>query len=415
MPLRFRLSLLMFLQWVVPGSLLPLYSVRLHALGFSEMATAVCCATQAVASVLSSLIVGQVADRWLSAEKAMAICAALAGLDLFVLAELTGPIEVFLATLIFWMLTGPLLLLGTTVAFTHLPRPETQFGGVRLWGTVGWAFISLLVGYVLAKPTWLALCLGWLRPGAPEPSIADGFRLGGFFSLLLAGYTFTLPRTPPKKPAPQHARHAAPLEAIKLLRGGSFAIYCACMLGACITFPFTTQTTPLLLQGLGIEKHWLTPTMSLSQMTEILSMAILPGILLRLGLRGTMLLGLGAWLAAMCVLAVGRPVELVIASLGLNGLYVTGFLIAGQVYVNSQAGGDLKASVQGLFTFVNGLGTLAGNLLAGWLRGARGELPFTFAVGAAITTALLLVFVAGFRYREASSAADAAPQGLSPT
>ena len=74
---------------------------------------------------------------------------------------------------------------------------------------------------------------------------------------------------------------------------------------------------------------------------------------------------------------------------------------AGQVYVNSEAGVDLRASVQGLFNFVNGLGTLVGNLLAGWLRDAtRGELPFTFVVGAAITAALLVVFLAGFRYRE---------------
>jgi MFS family permease len=193
----------------------------------------------------------------------------------------------------------------------------------------------------------------------------------------------------------------APLEAVKLLRGGTFATYCACVLGACITFSFTTQTTPLLLQELGIERHWLTPTMTVAQSSEVLCLALLPGLLLRLGLRGTMLMGLMAWLCAMCVLAVGRPVELVVASLGLNGLYVTGFLIAGQVYVNSEAGVDLRASVQGLFNFVNGLGTLVGNLLAGWLRDAtHGELPFTFVVGAAITAALLVVFLAGFRYRE---------------
>src|SRR5207253_10854777 len=100
-----------------------------------------------------------------------------------------------------------------------------------------------------------------------------------------------------------------------------------------------------------------------AQLTEVLCLAILPGLLLRLGVRGTMGLGLAAWLAAMAVLAVGRPVGLVVASLALNGLFVTGFLIAGQVYVNSLAEGDVRASVQGLFGFINGLGQLAGNLL----------------------------------------------------
>jgi MFS family permease len=389
----------MFLQWAVPGSLLPLYSIRLNNLGFSEMAVASCCAAQAVAGVVSSLVAGQVADRWLSAEKAMAGCAVLAGLDLWLIAELREPLPMFLATLFFWMVTGPMLLLGTTISFAHLKDPQRQFGRVRLWGTVGWVAIGWLVGWWLAQPAGLSGCLTRLRPEAPEPRMADAFRLGGIIAFLLAGYTYTLPATPPSR-ATRPAASLAPLEVVKLLRGGTFATYCACVLGACITFSFTTQTTPLLLQELGIARHWLTPTMTIAQSSEVLCLALLPGLLLRLGLRGTMLLGLVAWLAAMCVLAVGRPVELVIASLGLNGLYVTGFMITGQVYLNSQASVDLRASVQGLFSFLNGLGLLAGNLLAGWLRDAtRGELPLTFVVGAAITAVLLVVFLAGFRYQ----------------
>ncbi len=404
MPLRLRLSLLMFLQWAVPGSLLPLYSIRLHNLGFSEMGVACCCAAQAVAALVSSLIAGQVADRWLSAEKAMAGCAVLAGLDLWLLAELREPLPMFAATLFFWIVTGPMLLLGTTISFTHLQDPQRQFGSVRLWGTVGWVVIGWVVGYWLAHPGWLSGCLAWLRPDLPEPKMVDAFRLGGFIAFVLAGYTFTLPATPPSPNVRSAA--PAPLEAVKLLRGGTFATYCACVLGACITFSFTTQTTPLLLQELGIQRHWLSPTMTVAQTSEVLCMALLPGLLFRLGLRGTMLMGLIAWLCAMCVLAVGRPVGLVVASLGFNGLYVAGFLITGQVYLNDEAGVDLRASVQGLYNFVNGLGLLAGNLLAGWLRDAtHGELPPTFVVGAAITAALLVVFLAGFRYRESGAGA----------
>ena len=402
MLLRTRLSLLMFLQWAVPGSLLPLYSVRLNALGFGEMATALCCATQAVAAVASSLIAGQVADRWMSAEKVMTVCAALAGADLWLLAELRQPLPLFLATLFFWMITGPMLLMGTTIAFAHLERPEKDFGAVRLWGTLGWVAIGWLVSCWLACPDWLHAWLVWLRPTEPRPVMADAFRLGGVTAFVLAGYTLTLPPTPPQTSPAKRGGPLAPLEAIKLLRGGTFATYCACVLGACITFSFTTQTTPLLLQQLGIERHWLMRTLTLAQSTEVLCLALLPAILFRFGVRGTMLLGLLAWLCAMCVLAIGRPVELVVASLGLNGLYVTGFLITGQVYANNLAGVGLRASVQGLFSFVNGLGLLAGNLLAGWLRRwTQGELPPTFAVGAAITAVLLILFVAGFRHREA--------------
>jgi MFS family permease len=396
--LRLRLSLLMFLQWAVPGALLPLYSYHLKdGLGFDEMQTAACCATQAAAAVVASLVAGQVADRWFSAERCLTVCSLLAGADLWLLAELRGPTAVFLATLLFWLLAGPLTLLGTTISLTRLAAPHRQFAGVRLWGTAGWMVTGWLIGYGLANPPWLLEALAWLRPGAPRAVLPDAFRLGGLLAFVLAGYALTLPPTLPWK-ATAAPRALAPLAALKRLRGWRFATYSVCMLGACVTFPFTTQNTPLLLSQLGIPPAWLQPTLTLAQFSEIVSLALLPLLLLRLGLRGTMLLGLAAWALALAVLSTGGPLQLVVASQGLNGLFVAGFLVAGQVFLNGQAEGDLRTSIQGLFGFVNGLGLLIGNLLAGWLRqAAGGDLSQTFAVGAAITAGLLLVFLLGFR------------------
>jgi MFS family permease len=384
--LRFRLSLLLFIQWAVPGAISPLYSIRLkETLGFDEMTVAACCATQAAATVGSALVAGQVADRWLSAEKTMSICAAVAGLALWLLAGAVQPEAVFLLTLLFWCVTGPTLLLGTAVCFAHLPAPERQFGPVRMWGTVGW----MVVGWLLAA--WLT------RPWA---SLDDTCRLGALLAFILAAYVLTLPRTPPSQPA-GGVRWLAPLEAIRLVCNPTFAVYLVCLLGACVTFPFTVQSTPLLLWKLHIRGAWTSAVLTLAQLTEVILLFVLPALLLRLGVRGTMSLGLAAWLVALSVLWLGRPTGLVVASLGLNGLFVTGFLIAGQVYVNSLAAGDVRASVQGLFTFVNGLGQLAGNLLAGWLRRQTGgEVPPTFAVAVAITAGLFLLFLAGFRPRK---------------
>ena len=63
----------MFLQYAAPGALLPLYSTRLKELGFDPMTIAACCATQALGYVLISLSAGQMADRWFSAERCLAV------------------------------------------------------------------------------------------------------------------------------------------------------------------------------------------------------------------------------------------------------------------------------------------------------------------------------------------------------
>jgi MFS family permease len=187
------------------------------------------------------------------------------------------------------------------------------------------------------------------------------------------------------------------LDALRLLRNGNFALYCVTAFGICVTFPFTTQLTPLLLRHLGLTQAEVSQTLPLSQSTEIASLAVLPMLLLRLGLRRTMVLGLGGWVLALSILTAGQPLWLVIASLTLNGLLVCGFLIAGQVFVNRLARGHVRASAQALLTLVNGLGQLGGNLLAGAVRHlAGGGFPPTFGVAAAIAGVLLGLFLAAF-------------------
>lgn len=385
----------MFLQYAVPGALVPLYSLRLDKLGFGPVTIGVCCATQAVASVLSSLVAGQVADRWLPAERAMAVCAVLSGVSLWLLGSTADPVAVFFLTLLFWLVTGPMILLGTTVSFANLAHPERQFGPVRMWGTVGWMAVVWVIGYWLNRPEWL----GWARAWVSRPDgipLDDAPRLGAVLAFVVAGYTLTLPHTPPRPAGGK--RWLAPLEALHLFRDRTLVAYLVCVLGVCVTFPFSTQNLTLLLSDLGFTEAGVGLTVSIAQVTEIILLGLLPLMLRHLGLRLTMASGLAAWLVAFAVLAAAQPTWLVVASLGLHGLYITGFLVAGQVYLNSLADGDTRASVQGVYTFVNGVGTLGGNLLAGWLRRELGgDLPGTFAVAMCIIGAALVVFVVGFR------------------
>jgi MFS family permease len=385
--LRTRLAVLLFLVYTFPGALLQLYSIHLERLGFDSLTIGVCCATQAVGTVLVALIAGQAADRWFAAERCLAVCSLLAGISLLALTVLTGFAAVFLVTLAFWLSTSPTMLLGTSICFRHLARPDRDFGTVRLWGTVGWMV-----------PAWLLLAwrLVWGAVNDHPPSV-DMFRVGSAFAFLLAAYALTLPATPPR---PDPRRRAAPLTALRLLRGGTFAVYSVCTFGVCITFPFHSQAMPLLLVRLGVPGGWVGPALTVAQVSEIVVLVLLPMLLLRLGVRGTMLMGLVAWSAVLIILTVGRPLGLVIGSLGLNGFLVAGFLVSGQVFVNRQTGDSLRASTQALLTFVNATGMLIGNLLVGYLRHINdGDLPQAFMVGSVITGGMLVLFVAGFRER----------------
>jgi MFS family permease len=400
--LRRRLSLLMFLQYAPQGAFVPLFSLRLQELGFSPVEIGGVCATQALAA-FAALAAGQLADRWFPAQRCLAVCALLAGTLLWILAGLTGFASVLTASLVLWLMLGPVNTLGTSLTFAHLPAPERDFGRVRLWGTVGWVAAGWLVGAWLSRPAWLF-------GGVAGSGLADAFRVAGLLALALAGYALTLPHTPPQR---RGGAGLAPLAALRLLRQRDLAVYWACAFGVWVTLAFTTQVAPLLLEHEGIPRAWVGPTLTLSQSMEIASLAVLPVLLLRLGIRGTMLLGLGAWAVLLGVLTLGEPLWLVVSSLSLNGLCICCFLVAGQVFVNRRARGDIRVSAQAVLTLGNGLGLLTGNLLVGWVRRqVDQQFAPTFAVGAGLAVLLVVVFFLGFRGGEPAAAqAQGGPVG----
>jgi MFS family permease len=385
----------MFLQYAAPGAMLPLFPVQLKELGFTPTEIAWAFAAQALPALITPFAAGQVADRWWPAEKCLAVTAFLAGALLWIQAELTSPWTVCATTLGCWLLLTPSITLGTAVVFAHLPAPQRQFGGVRMWGTVGWVASGWVLGYWFTNPAWATGLMSWWRADPSGSQLSDAFRFAGLMAFTLSGFALTLPATPPKR----HARTwLAPLAAVRLLRARSFAVYCVCAVAWCVTMPFSTQNVPLLLEHLGVPRPWLSPTLTLQQGTEVLSLALLPILLWRFGLCGTMRLGLVSWLLGLLVFTAGGPAWLVILCLGTHGLCIGCFPVAGQVFVNGLAHGDLRVSAQGLLAFVNGLGLVTGNLVAGWVRRqVDGEFPPTFAVAAVLAAALTMVFFVGFR------------------
>lgn len=389
----------MFLLYAVPGAWVPLFSLYLTELRFTALEIGWAGATYALAALATPLLAGQLADRWFPAQRCLACFALLGGALLWVLAELRDPGLVFWTALACWLVLAPATTLTASICFAHLRDPARTFGAVRLWGTVGWVAPGLLLGWWFSDPALFASLLVWLRPQAPASELADSLRLAGLLAWVLACYALTLPHTPPTGARGRGRRSwLAPLAALRLLRRRPVAVYCVCALGLCAAVPFNSLVTPLLLRHhLHIPQEWISPTLTLAQSMEIVTLGLLPWLLLRLGVRGTMTLGLLAWVALMAVLALGEPPELVVAALGLNGVCVCCYLVAGQVFVNSQAGMDVRSSSQSLLAFVNGTGLLIGNLLVGLVRElVNGAFLPTFLTGAVVAGTALAVFAVGF-------------------
>jgi MFS family permease len=402
---RFRLSLLMFLMFAVMGAWVPLFTVRLGELGFTPWDIALASATAAVSYLAAPLAAGQMVDRWFPAERCLALGSLVAGALLWLLAGLEDATAVFWTCLAFWAIMVPVITIGNALTFSHVDDPARDFGKIRVWGTFGWA----LPGWLLGLWWWDGMETLVEALGMPPPSTANIFHLGAIVCWVLAAYALTLPHTPPKR----HSQSwLAPLAALRLLRHRDFAVYLLTSLGLYVTIPFNTQMTPLLLQASsGIPRSLLAPLLTIGQSMEVGMLVFLPYLLSRLGVRGTMLVGLMAWTTGLSVFALGKPTWLVAAALACNGLFVACFMVAGQVFLNSRASGSIRASTQSLLVFVNGVGLLMGNLLAGWVRQQTGPaFTPTYQTAVALSLALLAFFVVGF----SRHAANGAPPPLEP-
>jgi MFS family permease len=393
--LRIRLAVQIFLAYAVMGAWLPIFTLYLtQQLGFSPQATAWASATNAIGALIAPLFWGQIADRWLAMERSLSLCALGSGIGLFALTALSGPWAVFFTCVAIWFFLVPLIGLTSSLIFRQLDHPERDFGRIRVWGTLGWMTANWLLTW------WFEESPAYSRR---EPDLGDSLRLGGIAAFVVALYALTLPHTPPR-PSSSLASPSwlgrltdAPWSAMQLFRNRSFLVYCVCMFGLYITFPFPVQMNPLLLRHLQFDERQVPLVLTIAQSTEAISLFLLPVFLTRLGVKRTMLLGCIAWGAGLWALSIGSPDWFVMAAMASHGLFISCFVIAGQVFVNKQATHDIRASVQGLLVLVNGCGLLLGHLLVGVIRaGTQDNFAEAYLIAACIAAVLAVTFLLGF-------------------
>jgi MFS family permease len=383
-----RLAGMMAGVYAIQGAWWPLLAVHLQDLRVPGRARGWIFATLAIASLLTPLGIGRLADRRWPAQRLLSVLYILGAGLLAILASglVVAPAALFVLFLAYWLLTAPGTGLCSAIALRHLDEPARQFGGVRLWGTIGWMAVGWLVALVMT-----------LRGsnGAGRGAF-EAFGVASVLALLFAAYAGTLPHTPPlagREPEP--ARGAT----LALLRRPSVALMLSLAFGASLTSPFVYQVVPAYLVTLKLPRPAVAPAMSLGQLPEIVGLALLPRMLAGIGFRVTMAMGLGAWVLYFGILASRPSLGLALVGVPVQGLAIALFHIVAPMYLDTQASGDLRASAQGLYLMITvGLGNLLGSLLAGEVV-ARfgGPSAAVFLVPLAIAATLLVTALVAFR------------------
>jgi len=341
--IRLRLSILMFLQYFAWGAwTVTMGTYLLQTLRFSGEQTGLAYGTASIAAIVSPLFVG------------LAVLFLLSAATLYYASLQTSFVPFYVALLVHMLCFMPTIALSNAVAFRHMDKPQQQFPGVRVLGTIGWIAAGWLVGYVLHAE-----------------AVATQFHVSAIALAVLGLFSLALPHTPPlpraegaQKPG---LRDFFGLDALQLMRDRSFAIFMIGSLLVCIPLQFYYAFTNGFLNEIGVPNA--AGKMTFGQMSEIAFMLAMPLFFRRLGIKAMLLIGMAAWAARYLLFATGDSGELMwMLYLGilLHGVCYDFFFVSGQIYVDREAPAHLRASAQGFLTLVTwGVGMLIGSWLSG--------------------------------------------------
>jgi nucleoside transporter len=436
---RFKLSVMMFLQFFIWGAWLPLIFGYLPSLEFGDQLEKIAflntCSKYigswilsedswilnafALASLVGMFFSNQFADRNFAAERFLAVSHLIGGLAIAGLAFTKDFWTFFALMLVHCLFYVPTISITNSIAFANLKDPQHDFGPVRLWGTIGWIAASWPFVFILTNWTevpafgsvpftqWLGDALGTSKTGAAlQQGVSWTFIVSGAASLLLAAFSLVLPHTPPK-PAKDGENRFAWLEAMRLLAIPFVAVlfvvtFIDAAVHACY-FIFTND----FLKSVGVPANWVMPVMSIGQIAEIGTMAILGGVLKRLGWRFTMVVGILGHAARFGIFALAPDMPApygmwsAIVINVLHGVCYAFFFATVYIFVDEFFPKDARSSAQGLFNFlILGFGPFVANFVWPYLSRmpefmSEGKVAFNrlfwAPAGTALIAALLLL------------------------
>ncbi len=352
--IKIRLAVMMFMQFFIIGATMPIMSLYLKGqLGFSGVQAGLVLSMYAISAFIAPLVGAFIADRFMTAERMLSMCHFFAGCFMLVLSY-QHSFGAVLAVYLFYVLSiGSTTALTNAVAFHHTPEAKSNFGGVRVWGTIGWVVVA-----------WFAFFwLGGTGDGKEVSRLPDMLKLSAISSFVFSAYALTLPRSfalthKPKSVIPVESFRVLIQPKILLVGGLAF------LLAVCNKYyyfgmgPFLTQ--------LGVSERAIMPFMSIGQTAEIFAMFALGMFLRRYGFKAVMTAGIIAQSWRFVAFAFFGSPAVLASGIVCHGINFAFFMTAALIFVDGRCDKASRTGVHQLIAILNGgLGSIVGNMLAG--------------------------------------------------
>jgi len=357
-----RLSIMMFLQFFLWGSWYVTGPVFLGKVGFGAYDFGWMYSVGPIAGILSPFFVGLFADRFFATERILGVLHLIGGAMMLIAAMMLQADEVNpnLINIMFFfhmLCYFPTLALSNSLAMHNITDSEKQFPLIRVFGTLGW----IAAGFAVSLMKWDA--------------DVNMFYMAGVFAIVLGGYSFSLPHTPPQSAGePLTVWQIFGADAIVLLKNRSYLVFLIASFLICIPLAFYYQMAARFATASGMESPAL--KMSFGQVSEVFFMVVMPLFFARLGVKWMLFVGMLAWTVRYGLFA-GASLSgtewMVLSGILLHGICYDFFFVTGQIFTDKVAPKKIRSQAQGLLVIC----TLGLGMFIGAQIGARVEQHYT--------------------------------------
>lgn len=377
--IRIQLSAMMFLNFFIWGIWFVTMGTYLTMgnIAATGEQTGLAYGTQCLGAIIAPFIVGLIADRYFAAQKILAALH-IAGAVLMYYISTQNNFGSFYSLLLSYMIIYmPTLALVNSIALNQIKDAEKEFGGIRVWGTIGWIAAGLIIGWLSLEPATEIVKAGTIDNASTAAKsvltttaskLNATFLIAAIASLLLGVYAFFLPNTPPLKAGKDVGfKEIIGLDALSVLKDKNYLLFFIASVLICIPLAFYYGSANQFLNELGMDNA--AAKMTMGQMSETLFLFLMPFFFKRFGIKQMLLIGMLAWVVRYLLFAYGNidnNIWMLYVAIILHGICYDFFFVTGQIYTDQKAGEEVRSSAQGLITLATyGVGMYTGFWFAG--------------------------------------------------
>jgi nucleoside transporter len=350
-----RLSVMMLLEFAAFGSWFATLGL---VLATHKLASIIGPAylLSAVAAIVSPMFFGALGDAHMRPKNVLAITHLLGGLVMLGLPQAVESANAGLTlglVFLYMVLFQPTLGLVNSIALRQLGSNQGIFPFIRVFAPLGWV-------------------VGGLTIGALDLSASTGiFQLTAAWSFVFAVYAFTLDggqNDAQKKPFSIGELIGA--RAFVLFRDRDFTVLMICALLTSISLGIYNAFSSPFLAALGIKN--VAGVLAIGQMSEVLFIVTIPAVMVRIGMKWSLLLGMGMWgiRFVLFALAPQHGEALAVVAVGLHGICNDFFLVISAMFIHRLAPAHLAVQAQSwLILMISGFGAAIGSALGGSIFG----------------------------------------------